>query len=84
MNHEPLRKTRSDSVLGNLPTDQQDRIIKWLRQHSYAQVLAKIAAPPPEGLGLTVPCTSLRRFYTQHLPEEVLKERQALIGRLNL
>ena len=47
-----IEKTRPDDLLGNLPEDQQNIILDWCEESSYRDVLKKIAAPPPEGLGL--------------------------------
>lgn len=69
------RKTRPDDLLGNLPLEQQTRILAWLGEASYADVLKRIAAPPPHGLGLTVPYTTLRRFYIKNLPEKLRQTR---------
>ena len=72
-----VEKTRPDDVLGNLNEDQQNMILDWCEESSFRDVLAKIAAPPPEGLGLTVHYTSLRRFYHKRFPERFLRERAA-------
>ncbi len=78
------RKTRPDDVLGNLPEDQKHRLVVWLGQYTYSEVLQKIAAPPPEGLGLNVQYTSLRRFYTKHLPADLLHSRKEEMLRLRV
>jgi hypothetical protein len=70
-----IQKTRPDDILGNLPEDQQHLILDWCEESSYREVLKKIAAPPPEGLGLNIHYTSLRRFFLKHFPERYLQER---------
>ena len=72
-----IEKTRPDDLLGNLTEDQQNRILDWCEELSYREVLKKIAAPPPEGLGLTVHYTSLRRFYLKRFPERFFQDRAA-------
>jgi hypothetical protein len=72
-----IEKTRPDDLLGNLPEDQQNIILDWCEEFSYREVLKKIAAPPPEGLGLEVHYTSLRRFYLKRFPERFLRDRTA-------
>lgn len=74
-----IEKTRPDDVLGNLTEDQQNIILDWCEELSYREVLKKIAAPPPEGLGLNVHYTSLRRFFLKRFPERFLRDRAASI-----
>ena len=71
------RKLRPDDVLGHLPPDQKEKIILWLGTLSYRDTLAKIQAPPPEGLGIKANYDSLRRFYARHLPDEIAMNRKA-------
>lgn len=68
-------KTHPADVLGNLPEEQRERILDWCAEHSFREVLALIARPAPEGLGLAVHYTSLRRFYHRHYPTRLLQER---------
>src|SRR5687768_11357206 len=75
-----IEKTRPDDILGNLPEDQQHLILDWCEELSYRDVLKKIAAPPPEGLGLTVHYTSLRRFFMKRFPERYLQERTTALA----
>jgi hypothetical protein len=56
--------------LGNLPEDQQNRILDWLEGLSYRDTLKQIAAPAPEGLGLEVHYTTLRNFHQKLLPRD--------------
>lgn len=70
-----IEKRRPDDILGNLPEDQQHLILDWCEEFSFREVLKKIAAPPPEGLGLNVHYTSLRRFFMKYFPERYLQER---------
>jgi hypothetical protein len=72
---DPTRKPRPDSLLSNLPSDQQQRILDWLSAHSYRAVLEKIAAPAPEGLGLKVHYTSLRRFRQRRIASHLCAQR---------
>src|SRR5688572_30514667 len=71
----PLRKPRPDCLLNNLPQDQQRRILDWVASDTYMNVIKKIAAPAPEGLGLKVHYTSLRRFWQLHLASELHSQR---------
>lgn len=72
-----VEKARPDDVPGNLNEDQQNLILDWCEESSFRVVLAKIATQPPEGLGLNVHYTSLRRFYHKRFPERFLRERAA-------
>ncbi len=76
------RKTRPDDQLGNLPQEQKQRIIGWFGELTYDDVLKKIADAPPEGLGLKVQYTSLRRFFGKYIDQDLLKERQEANERL--
>ena len=75
-----IEKTRPDDILGNLPEDQQHLILDWCEELSYRDVLKKIAAPAPEGLGLVVHYTSLRRFFMKYFPERYLHERASVMA----
>ncbi len=76
------RKTRPDDLLGNLSQEQKQRIIGWLGELTYVEVLEKIADAPPEGLGLKVHYNSLRRFFGKYIDQDLLKERQEANERL--
>jgi hypothetical protein len=65
-----IRKQYPNSTLNNLPLEDQRRILHWLTGHSYRVVLEKIAAPRPEGFGLKIQYTSLRRFWHRHASAE--------------
>jgi hypothetical protein len=80
--NETFRKTRPDDVLGNLPAEKKNRIIRWLGEMSYEEVLERIAKPEPEGLGIKTHYTSLRRFYTKNLPEDLVSFRREEMIRL--
>ncbi|HEX7859842.1 MAG TPA: hypothetical protein VF773_05940 [Verrucomicrobiae bacterium] len=75
-----IEKTRPDDILGNLPEDQQHLILDWCEELSYRDALKRIAAPAPEGLGLTVHYTSLRRFFMKRFPERYLQERTTALA----
>src|SRR3546814_13890023 len=55
-------------------------ILDWCEESSYRDVLKKIAAPPPEGLGLKIHYTLLRRFFLKHFPERYLQERASAMA----
>jgi len=74
--YDSNRKIRPDDMLGQLPREQQDLIVQWLGRFSYREVLEKIAAPPPTGLGLPVHYNSLRRFYIKNLPDRLTAGRR--------
>jgi hypothetical protein len=71
------------SSLNNLPLDDQRRILDWLASHSYRVVLEKIAAPRPDGFGLKIQYTSLRRFWHRHASAETDADRADKVS-LNL
>ena len=75
-NQTNLRKTRPDDVLGNLPPEKKNRIIRWLAEMSYEDVVKRIAEPEPRGLGLQTHYTSLRRFYVKNLPDDLASSRR--------
>jgi hypothetical protein len=70
-----LEKVRPNDLLGNLSEDQQNLILDWCEEFSFRDVLTRIAAPPPEGLGLSTHYTSLRRFYLKHFHARFILER---------
>jgi len=55
-------------VLGNLSEEDQERVLEWLENTSYREVLKLIAEPAPEGFGLKIHYNSLRKFYLKNLP----------------
>jgi hypothetical protein len=81
-NENTFKKTRPDDVLGNLPPEKKDLIVRWLGQMTYEDVLKRIAEPEPHGLGIQTHYTSLRRFYTKNLPEELVGARREEMVRL--
>ena len=57
------RKQRADSFFHSLTTEQQDKLLHWLEEEEdLGTVCMRISAPQPEGFGLNVHLTSLRRF----------------------
>jgi hypothetical protein len=64
------RRVRPDNVLSNLPLEDQDQILSWLEEMTYAAAVEQIAKPRPEGLGLATHVTSLHRFSARHTAEE--------------
>ena len=80
-NETTFRKIRPDDVLGNLPPEKKNMIVRWLGEMSYEDVLKRIAEPEPEGLGIETHYNSLRRFYMKNLPEDLASSRrQEMIG----
>lgn len=77
-----LEKTRPDDVLGNLSPEQQNTILDWCEDRSFRAVLQKMAAAPPDGMGLEVHYTSLRRFYLKHFAERFVSERSEAMSQL--
>lgn len=58
---------RNDNTLSNLTADQLDELFAWLNNSTYAEVEKRVAQPPPDGFGLKVHLTTLRRFYSERL-----------------
>ena len=57
------RKQRADSFFQSLTDEQQDKLLDWLEtERDLGAVLARVSAPAPEGFGLKVHLTSLRRL----------------------
>jgi hypothetical protein len=61
-----MSKPRSDSILSQLPEEQQTQIYDWLLSVGYVQTQKNIAAPPPAGFGIKTHMSSLRRLYLRH------------------
>jgi hypothetical protein len=59
-------------ILDSLEPEQKEQLMTWLSNLEIAQVLDKVAAPPPEGFGIKTHITSLRRFYQR----EKIREAQ--------
>src|SRR5688572_15386312 len=55
-------KIRCGSFLSKLDTDQMQQLFRWLQEHSAPKVRLMVAAPAPEGFGLEVQETTLRRL----------------------
>jgi len=71
-----MRKTNSNAVLKNLPEADQAIIEDWLLEGmSYAKVRELIAAPRPEGFGLTVSRRMIGEFW-EDVVQPMLLERQ--------
>lgn len=57
------RKQRAGSFYRSLTPEQQDQLLRWFGEDlSLTAIQEKLSAPPPEGFGLKVHPTSLRRF----------------------
>jgi hypothetical protein len=54
------------SVLASLTPEQQEQLLAWLDEFSPSEVVAKVAAPSPEGFGLKTYPNSVKRFYAKH------------------
>lgn len=54
--HSPLRHFAT-----SLPSLQL-QLLSWLEMFPIAEVVQKVAAPPPDGFGIKTYITSLRRF----------------------
>lgn len=76
MMNTSLTKVRPNDVLGNLPVNDQERILDWCDHEPYRDVMEKIALPAPEGLGLKIHYNSLRNFYLKHLPRRTSLKRE--------
>lgn len=66
-------KTRSDALEAKINNEQFSQLILWLTAHPYKKVQALMAAPAPEGFGLSTSITSIFRFYKAHEEEIVAK-----------
>lgn len=57
------RKQRADSFFSSLTDAQQNQLLRWLEEiDDIGAIVARVAAPPPAGLGIRVHYTSLQRF----------------------
>jgi hypothetical protein len=57
------RKQRSDSFFASLTDEQRSRIVSWFIEFpDLGEVFKRVIAPAPEGLGLKVSPTALRRL----------------------
>src|SRR5688572_5910472 len=57
------RKQRADSFFHSLTQEQQDKLLQLIQEgDDIGTVCSRIASPPPEGFGMNVHLTSLRRF----------------------
>ena len=61
-----LNKTRSDSRLAQLSSEQQAEIYPRLKTQTYAAVQRWLAQPPPDGFGLKTHINSLYRFFHRY------------------
>lgn len=57
------RKQRADSFYRSLKPDQQTQLLRWLNEDQpLGTIVDKVSAPPPQGFGVKVHVTSLRRL----------------------
>jgi hypothetical protein len=56
------RKFRVDSFAAKLTKQQLATVISWLQEHSIESVRARVAAAPPEGFGIDVHSSALKRL----------------------
>lgn len=68
--NQSINSMRNDNTLSNLAADQLDDLFAWLTDSTYAEVEKRVAQPSPEGFGLKVHLTTLRRFYHERLRAE--------------
>jgi hypothetical protein len=74
-------KPRSDSVLFSLTIEDQEKLNHWLLEnHSLAEVQKLLATEAPEGMGLKVHETSIRRYYERVMPEYIASRRQSALA----
>lgn len=59
--HIRERRRRSDAFISKLTTDQRRQLIQWFLHLPVLQVVARIAAPPPQGFGIEVSEPTVRR-----------------------
>ena len=55
-------KPRSDSLAEKISAEQKAQLIEWLTEHSFKEVLDLMAAPEPDGFGLTSSTSAIGRF----------------------
>jgi hypothetical protein len=60
---------RRDSSIAPLTPQQQDTVYDWLLTESTPIVQKRLAAPAPDGFGLQVQLTSLKRFFRKRTQE---------------
>jgi hypothetical protein len=74
-------KPRSDSLLFSLGIEDQEKLNNWLLEnHSLTEVQKFLAAEAPEGMGLKVQQTTLRRYYDRVMPEYIASRRQSALA----
>jgi predicted nucleic acid-binding Zn-ribbon protein len=56
------RQFRAHSFAASLTPDQRALLFQWLHDYSYSQVIARVAAPAPQGFGLRVSQNTLVRL----------------------
>ena len=59
-------KVSPRSPLASLSEQDQAKLVSWLDLHRTEDVIAMVAAPPPEGFGIETHITTLRRFYVRY------------------
>lgn len=74
-----MNKPYPHTLAGKISPDQKQELISWLTDHSYSEVQALIAAPPPEGFGLEVSIPTISRFYKANFGV-IDEQRRELIG----
>ena len=66
-------------MLEILTDDQRDQLLSWMELYTMKTVIAMAAAPPPDGFGLKIPVTSLRRFYEGFRIMETRRQLEAAV-----
>src|SRR4051812_13884751 len=74
-------KPRSDSLLFSLSIEDQEKLNHWLlNNHSLTEVQKFLAVEAPEGMGLKVHQTTLRRYYDRVMPEYITERRKSVVA----
>jgi hypothetical protein len=60
-------------VLDRLSPEQQNQLLHWMDIYPDKSVLEKVAAPPPEGFGISTHITSLRRFQARKQRDDAIE-----------
>src|SRR5258708_5908169 len=68
-------KPRPDNILANLPEEDRHQLNEWLLNHPYPEVKRRLAAAPPEGLGVETSVSALCRYYKSGIGGHLIDRR---------
>ena len=74
------RKQRCDTFLSSLTDDQSLQLMDWMYTlENLSDVHRRVTAPPPEGFGVKVHLTTLRRLRDQFRAEDIARSAESMI-----